>query len=213
MLESFMSVAQSSVSNLVLCELHPHSVQSEYCLCVLEHCNALWFLCWCIVVWSWVNMGGLGFCSRALHRAGFAAFWPLVGVILNQPWYCIAWWSSPKPTQNTTSFPPLCLLSSLFGNLSISPTPVLGPRGSQFVVADLCWSWNLKVGVFWNLSKTGNNYHSTISLTIFQGNFWTKISFLDKHLIETNTVSSFPQNFHWLDALKYPPWHRHDICH
>ena len=119
----------------------------------------------------------------------------------------------PKPTQNTTSFPPLCLLSWLFGNLSISPTPVLGPRGSQFVVADLCWSWNLKVGVFWNLSKTGNNYHSTISLTIFQGNFWTKISFLDKHLIETNTVSSFPQNFHWLDALKYPPWHRHDICH
>ena len=137
---------------------------------VLEHCNALWFLCWCIVVWSWVNMGGLGFCSRALHRAGFAAFWPLVGVILNQPWYCIAWWSLPKPTQNTTSFPPLCLLSWLFGNLSISPTPVLGPRGSQFVVADLCWSWNLKVGVFWN------NYHSTISLTVFQGNFWTNIS-------------------------------------
>ena len=24
--------------------------------------------------------------------------------------------------------------------------------------------------------------------------------FLDKHLIETNTVSSFPQNFHWLDG-------------
>ena len=30
-----MSVAQSSVSiTLVLCELHPHSVQSEYCFCV-----------------------------------------------------------------------------------------------------------------------------------------------------------------------------------
>ena len=66
-----MSVAQSSVSNLVLCELHPHSVQGEYCFCV----GALQ----CIVVSVLVHCGlklseyGWRFCSTLGH-AGLAAF-------------------------------------------------------------------------------------------------------------------------------------------
>ena len=172
---------------------------------VLEHCNALWFLCWCIVVWSWVNMGGLGFCSRALHRAGFAAFWPLVGVILNQPWYCMASHGDPYPKHHLLPSP-LSSVLTFWQSFHLSHSRAWT---SWFTIC-CCRSLlklELKSGSFLELVENRQQLPLDNQFDCFPGKF------LDKHLIETNTVSSFPQNFHWLDALKYPPWHRHDICH
>lgn len=62
----------------------------------------------CIVVWSWVNMGG-----------DFAARMGTPGLLPSDPLWA---WSLPNPAQNTTSFPPLSSVLTFWHSLEVGPS-------------------------------------------------------------------------------------------